>query len=77
MTAFATVWVEGQPFLIAGDPPAPIDYEQPPPDVDACEHCSGLGMVVVGLDEAERPIDETCGWCDGSGNRRGWTAGAA
>lgn len=72
---FATMWVDGQPFLVPADTPPPaIDYEQPPADVDACSHCDGLGARIVGFDEAEQPIDEPCTWCDGSGNRRGWAA---
>lgn len=82
MTAFDTVWVDNQPFLIPRHGPAalpmdPADIEQlPPADIDACEHCDGLGARVVGFDEADRPLDDTCSWCDGSGNRRGWVGAA-
>lgn len=72
-----SVLVKGHEFALPhNDPPEPIVYEAPPVDVDACEHCAGQGVVVVGYDEAERPLDEPCTWCDGSGDRRGW-AGAA
>lgn len=79
MTGFATLLIDDHEFIYPTDPPPndPVDVEDlPPADLDACEHCSGLGLLVVGLDEAERPIDEPCTWCDGSGDRRGW-AGAA
>lgn len=76
--AFSRVWVQDVEFLVPTEP-LPVDMDpadEAPADLDACEHCSGLGVRVVGWDEAERPLDEPCPWCDGSGNRRGW-AGAA
>lgn len=75
MTALTTHIIDGHEFYLPAEP-APIVHDEPPADIDACEHCDGLGVRVTGFDEAERPLDETCTWCDGSGNRRG-SAGAA
>ncbi len=76
MTALRATYVDEAVFYVPTDPPPPIEFEEPPVDIDVCSHCDGHGVIVVGRDEADRPLDEPCTWCDGTGDRRGW-AGAA
>jgi len=70
---FASVLIEDQDFLVPMDPQ---DVEAlPPADIDDCSHCDGLGTVVLYIEaETGLPVDEECGWCDGTGNRQGWAA---
>lgn len=71
MSTHTAMVIEGHEFLIPTEPPAPIEVEDlPPADIDACERCDGLGVMVVGHDQADRPLDEPCTWCDGTGDRR-------
>lgn len=60
-------------------PMDPVEVEAlAPADLDACEKCDGLGVVVVGFEQdTNQPIDEDCRACDGSGSRHGWVLGGA